>query len=733
MNNKMDFNIITFHDAYNHGAVLQTYALQSFIEQMGFSVGIYDYQSLGEKTLKGKLLSSSKCLFKSQYKEKENKFEEFIHDKLHLTINKDCSVFITGSDQVWNPVGLMDAAYFLYSISYPTVKASYAASMGVSKIPEDKQCDFRKYISDFDAISVREVDCKEEIQKLIETEIDVHIDPTLLLDKSFWGKNTVPVPNLPDKYIFVYALKKLDNLNSLIDWLKKETDLPVVLIDEQGIIGFQVHHDIVLRNIGPLEFVWLVQNAECVISTSFHGTVFATLFEKELYPIINSQAPSRISNLVTALGLNSVEESKSEFKRHLDVDWEFVQKKLDNERRKSAEYFRSLWNLASQYSKRIKDIRKIGSKCTGCGCCEAVCPVGAITIELNKEGFYQPVVDTAQCISCGLCLSHCPVNKKYVKKQKRLAAFCATSLSQEICFSSSSGGVFKTLADRTIEAKGVVFGAVYSEDYRTVNLSDSKQVDIARMQKSKYVASNPNHVYQRVKCIMDEGRQVLFTGTPCQVAALKNYLNMDNKQLVTVDFVCGGMPSVSFFNEHLNTLQKKYQSEIRRVEFRSKDLGWETIKYKVDFENKKKYVVKYGFEDTFFNCFGREHISVRPACINCVFRENHQADITVADFWGYKALGLKRNNNGMSLVVVNTDKGKTFFESCSSNLEICPIDISFSDYAFKNYENIYRMMQKRETLFSLANRLGFEKAANRLVETNMVRHAIGEFCKKLKK
>ena len=141
--------------------------------------------------------------------------------------------------------------------------------------------------------------------------------------------------------------------------------MPVVLIDEQGVIGYQVYHDIVLRNIGPKEFIWLIKNAHSVISTSFHGTAFSIIFEKELYAVVNPEAPSRISNLLELCGMESVDINSEYYHRHLDTDWEMVRSILESECEKSKTYIQGLYQLADERKRQVKDIRLVGNECTG--------------------------------------------------------------------------------------------------------------------------------------------------------------------------------------------------------------------------------------------------------------------------------------------------------------------------------------------------------------------------------
>ena len=719
----MQFNIITFHSAHNHGAVLQAYALQSFIEELGYSVGIYNYESPGKDSWRGKLLKNIKLLHKTDYKGKAEKFETFIKEKMKLNFEKDSQIFITGSDQVWNPTGLMDPAYFLQFISPSSVKASYAASIGVSHIPKEKQERFKHYIKEFKKISVREDDVKKELSTLYAGDISVNVDPTLLFDKNFWEKEMLSVEGIPEKYIFVYALKALKNLNELIKWLQKELNVPVVLIDEQGMIGYQVKHNIVKRDIGPREFICLIAHAEAVISTSFHGTVFSVLFEKEFYSIVNSAMPSRISNLLQMLNLPMVDQNTDTFTRNNKIDWESVRKILEDERKKSAEYFNELYSLVNAGQK--KNVKECWQRCMGCSACTNVCPTHAITMEMTEEGFYQAVVDEDNCISCGRCLKTCPaldINNAY-KNVK--SAYCGWSKNEELLKISTSGAMFRVLANKILRENGVVYGAAYSDDYRNVLISSSDECDIEQLQKSKYVCADVGESYCRVKNCLKEGRKVLYVGTPCLIAGLQNFLgNQYSDSLITCDFVCGGVPSNKVYQDHLNFLEKRYKSKIASVDFRPKEYGWGKSAIKVAFENGALYVKKRGYADSYYNGFAREHINVREICLNCPFAERHTSDITLADFWGYKASNIKKNEKGMSLVTCNSIKGEELLMQVKKNITLTQIDSKLCGYAFKKKNLSEKQQIRRNGFFSVGSAIGYETASEQYIHTKTFQVAI---------
>lgn len=343
----MDVNIITFHRDYNYGAMLQAYALQEFITQLGHDVGVYDYVHPESKAVGGKqrLISFLSRLNKKDCQIRETNYLDFCQSYLKLNSDSACKAFVTGSDQVWNPCGVMDEHYFLTFAPSTSKKLSYAASLGVHEIPEEKKALFKEYIDDFDAISVREEQGRECVSELSDKNIHVNVDPTLLHDKNFWKTIEVPVPKMPNKYILVYLMHLPKNVNKVLKWLKKQTGYDIVIVDGQGAVQGLftnlVKHNKAVHRAGPREFVWLVNHAECIVTSSFHGTAFSLIFEKEFYAITNS-SKSRLANILNKCGLSYITETDDEFVRNDNISWEHVSTVLKKEREQSAKYFKEV-------------------------------------------------------------------------------------------------------------------------------------------------------------------------------------------------------------------------------------------------------------------------------------------------------------------------------------------------------------------------------------------------------
>lgn len=344
----MDFKIVTFYNEKNYGAVLQAYALQETLKNAGYSVGMQPLapkkskQRFNINRLVDKILKIfTNLLYGKQYKYKSLKFENFVANNIQVS-SENANVYLAGSDQVWNPYKF-DTRYFLDFVKGKSIKASYAASIGVSGIPNDLKENFKKHIRNIEFVSVREAGAKAVIENCVEKNVLVHIDPTLLLSKEEWRKNAKQVEDIQEKYVLLYVLHISDNINSLVDWLKKETGYQIVLIDDRGYLNFIVRNDKTLRDIGPSEFLWLFENAEIVITTSFHGTAFSIIFEKEFYSIVNPTMPSRINNLMELCGLQPISETQKVFSRN-KPDYERIKATIANEKERSIKYLKNLYN-----------------------------------------------------------------------------------------------------------------------------------------------------------------------------------------------------------------------------------------------------------------------------------------------------------------------------------------------------------------------------------------------------
>ena len=322
----------------------------------------------------------------------------------------------------------------------------------------------------------------------------------------------------------------------------------------------------------------------------------------------------------------------------------------------------------------MESVRESGL-CTGCAACSQSCPQGAIDMAENDEGFLYPGINSERCNDCGLCRKICPVNVTAAEDSKipetensgghragsteEHKAYACFSKDNDIRAKSSSGGIFSHLALDVLSRGGIVFGAGFDENFRVRHCYIESTGDIDSLRRSKYVQSDTCNTFRETKDFLTKGKEVLYCGTPCQIAGLKAFLNKDYENLLTCDLACSGVPSPKVWRMYLDYLCDKYKSKIASVSFRDKSEGWADYKMKIVFKNGSWYSDR-AKRELFFIGFGK-NIFNRSSCFNCKFRlSNTKADITLADFWGVSTLNDKdfMDNKGVSLLITNTDKGE---------------------------------------------------------------------------
>ena len=345
----------------------------------------------------------------------------------------------------------------------------------------------------------------------------------------------------------------------------------------------------------------------------------------------------------------------------------------------------------------MNNISILGNDCCGCTACEQICPKKCITFKENNEGFMYPVVDESVCVNCGACVKHCPVmtpphsdgvQNVYASK------YCDTQKTKE----STSGGIFIPLAKSTLEKGGVVFGCAYDENLVARHIAVEKEADLHKLQGSKYVQSDLSGIYSRVKSELKSGRNVLFSGTGCQVAGLRSFLGKDFDNLITVDIVCHGVPSPKLFEKYIGYLGSKLGEPVKSYNFRSKKRhGWGLF-YEVETDNIGKG--GSGFDDPYYNAF-LNCKTYREGCYNCRFANcDRQGYITLADFWGIEYINPPfYSENGVSLVLVNTDKGKRLWKSLENCIESVDSTVEQAVQMNKNLSSPSHRPECRDTIY----------------------------------
>lgn len=356
----MKASIITMTSTYNYGATLQAYALQEFVRKLNYSCDIIDHMSSGESHKTVKLGDFSrenikKIPYKWQLERGYTRFENFYAQHMNMTKRyptveqlkadlPDSDVFISGSDQVWNPKDPKLNRFLLDFVPDEKCKISYAASMGNPVLPDEKKGIYVDALKRFSAISVREQEAKNMIQPLTDKEVNVNCDPAFLLNADEWRALECPVKGLQENsYILCYMLHLPAWFNNWAKKLRKETGLPIVFV---GLNGYRpVTHDKYVRNAGPGEFLWLIDNAAMVVSSSFHGNVFSLIFGKKLISTPDKNRPDRIHNLLRMFGENKREVYGPNSPCYFDpVDGELVESVACKEQERSAQYLKEVFS-----------------------------------------------------------------------------------------------------------------------------------------------------------------------------------------------------------------------------------------------------------------------------------------------------------------------------------------------------------------------------------------------------
>ncbi len=297
------------------------------------------------------------------------------------------------------------------------------------------------------------------------------------------------------------------------------------------------------------------------------------------------------------------------------------------------------------------------SRCCGCGACAQRCPRACITMQEDSHGFLYPRVDAAACVDCHLCEQVCPCLND-LDAREPLACHAAIHPDEQVRLVSSSGGVFTALADVVIGAGGAVFGARFDEHWQVVHDVAQSRDELAPLRGSKYVQSVTGDSFVQVEEFLRQGREVMFTGTPCQIAGLKLFLRQDYPQLITVEVACHGVPSPGVWRSYLQG-----RSSVSQVNFRDKSTGWRDYSVVIGTARKRHD------DDDYMACYLSNH-TLRESCFSCPAKQGKSgADILIADLWGVKDVpGLKNDDKGTSAIVVYSTRGQEFMQRCGITL-----------------------------------------------------------------
>ena len=312
--------------------------------------------------------------------------------------------------------------------------------------------------------------------------------------------------------------------------------------------------------------------------------------------------------------------------------------------------------------------------CFSCRSCFLSCPKNAIEMIENEEGFFYPKVTEDKCIDCGLCVKKCPSLNKDERENFEQFGLAVIAKDKNVLLKSSSGAASSIIANKIVTDGGVVFGAAYDENLFVQHISCKNFAELEKIKGSKYVESFTGDTFNEAKEYLENGQNVLYTGSPCQIAGLKKYLGKDYDNLFTLDLICHGVPSRKLFLKYLEWLGQKNKGKIIYYGFRDKDVGGWSCGGKIKTKTKTKTLEAYC--DPYYSAFLKSK-SYRESCYACPYANTERiGDITIGDFWGVKKYYSEINEkNGVSCILVNTKKGQQLLDSVIETIDTIPCKI----------------------------------------------------------
>lgn len=710
-----DVGIVGLWFGLNYGSILTYYALYNVVNSMGYSAIMVNKP---EVLWRPRYADPETVANKFIYKHCNNNVTQCYHSSMdYKVLNKNIDTFIVGSDVVWHyQICGREAGqfFFLDFVNDNKKKIAMASSFGAGyDAPEEDRIWSEYFLNKFDYIGVREDEAVAICRDTFHVDADKIMDPVFLCKRQVYHDLAAHSEVKEEKpYISSYFLgpseekarlflkiaeflnceyRCLPNPNNPLNFTKK-TGLPVVE--------------------GPSVEDWLkyFQNTQCYVGDSFHGLCFSIIFGRPFVCIVNSgQSLARFRTLLSTIGLenrmiNIDEEDLTEdvinqrIRDILDqkIDYEKVWATIDEKAAISYDWLKNAISSEKKLSdSQKKDAAKIRSPkmenlfpltvagvpenvCTGCSACMNVCPVDAISMQENDDGFIMPHIDESKCIQCKKCILTCPAVNTSVENSLHPEIYSAMA-QNEVRSLSSSGGMFTVLADRILDLGGYVCGAALDNDTMEIahRIVDNKEA-LAPLRKAKYAQSNIGMLYRDIKKLLKDEKTVLFTGTPCQIAGLKAFLNKDYSNLYAVDILCHGVPSQKLLRDYLEEIARLPEvctddepPKPTNIIFRDKERhGWRSSTFiRVEFDNGAVYESSLKENDPFEKAF-HDKLALRKACADCMFCAfPRQGDLSIGDFWGIQQLEPGMTDKlGTSIVFINNAQGRQLYDSVKKTL-----------------------------------------------------------------
>lgn len=615
---------------------------------------------------------------------------------------------LVGSDQLWLPVNVVADYYTLNWVPDNINKISYATSFGVSSIPGKYNEKYKKFLNRINHLSIREDSGITLAKEIAGVNGKLVCDPTLLLTKEEWEKEASKERKYNEKYVLCYFLGSNIEHRKFAERLKEKTGLKIVSLNhaDEYVKYSDNFCDYAPFDIGPREWIKLVENAEYILTDSFHGTVFSLLFNKKFFCFrrYNAKAKastnSRLDSILKIAGVSENRiltglENVDEVLKY-KIDFEKVNKNLNDFREESKN-----WLLESILYKPEKEEIYIEIKdkelCSGCTACKNICPKEAIEMVKDEEGFLYPKVNKEKCIKCGKCKKVCPVLNKKNRDKFKQKGYIFQYKDKEIRKQSTSGGAFTAIADYVIERNGVVFGAAFDENFNVIHQSAKNKKDLEKFRNSKYVQSDLKNTFKEVKELLENNILVCYSGTACQIEGLISYLGKKYDNLVTVDVICRAVPSPMLWKKYLEYRIKN--NNPKKIYFREKFYGYKYSNLTMR-DNSKVFYHNGVDTDPYLRAFF-SNIAVRPSCYNCSFKEQlHKADFTIWDCFDVDKYDSTFDDDiGTTRILLNSEKAIKIFDEIKMKHSTKEVEVDFLVSNFHQMFNSAKYNSKRKEFF----------------------------------
>lgn len=558
---------------------------------------------------------------------------------------------------------------------------------GASLFDEIKDLELINDLKKYDLLMIREKISYNAIKKYVDEERLMLVpDPAFSLipqkvKLSKWYKER-KVIGLNLSPLTVKSQENEDAVKKFIDYILKDTDYSIALLPH---VTVEVSDLSILKKIkreyekeerifldegeyNCQEIKYIISKCDLLVAARTHASIAAY---STLVPtlVIGYSVKSRgiaedlfgnYQDYVLPTEELKEDELVNKFK-FIEKNKNKIKETLENKMKVIKEDAKNLYNKMIERLDYI-DKKYVCSKdkCTGCSACLNICPVDAITLVKNKEGFLYPEIDLDKCINCNKCRKNCIALHSEKNENDKVKAYAVKAKEYKIRKASSSGGVFHYLAMEILNQKGIVYGAELN-DFKVKHIRIDNIEDLTKIKGAKYAQSNLEKTFQQAKNDLINKKQVLFSGTPCQILGLKRYLKKDYNNLYTVSVICHGVINDDLLQKRISELERQFDTKMSQVKYRSKINGWDKSTIEFDSERIRK---SYTFtEDPLMDLYINNFI-LRESCYNCPAKglDKNAADIILGDYWGIYHVDREFFDNlGVSAVITKTEKGQELY------------------------------------------------------------------------